>query len=94
MVPWSNNDEQKLTNQMTMVHVYPNPLLQGGNAQLRSSQDINAIQIFDAAGQLLARTESMDQQRWFELPSPEVAGLYWVVVRAGMETHRLAWLVQ
>jgi hypothetical protein len=94
MVPWSNNDVQKLTDEMTMVHVYPNPLLQGGHAQLRSSQDIHAVQIFDAKGQLLARTESMDQQRWFELPSPEVAGLYWVVVRTGMETHRLAWLVQ
>jgi hypothetical protein len=94
MVPWSNNDVQKLTDEMTMVHVYPNPLLQGGHAQLRSSQDIHAVQIFDAKGQLLARTESMDQLRWFELPSPEVAGLYWVVVRTGMETHRLAWLVQ
>jgi hypothetical protein len=94
MVPWSSNDEQKLTDEVTIVQLYPNPLLQGGSAQLRSSQDIDAVQIFNAAGQLIAKTESLDQMRRVDLPSPEFAGLYWVVVRSGMETHRLAWLVQ
>jgi hypothetical protein len=94
MVPWSNNEDQKLTDGVNIVQLYPNPLLQGGIAQLRSSQDIDAVQIFNAAGQLLAKTESLDQMRRVDLPSPEFAGLYWVVVRSGMETHRLAWLVQ
>ncbi len=94
MVPWSNNEEQKLTDGVNIVQLYPNPLLQGGIAQLRSSQDIDAVQIFNAAGQLLAKTESLDQMRRVDLPSPEFAGLYWVVVRSGIEAHRLAWLVQ
>ena len=94
MAPWVSWDDLLEREEKVDLVVYPNPSLTESAASLVASREIESVVMFNNAGQIIAKMESLSSITSLILPTPAVSGLYWLVVTTGQETVRLPWLIQ
>jgi PKD repeat protein len=78
----TNNDDEPLTANLSMLTLYPNPASDRVNIRFEVSQGESQVEIYDLTGRLISSFTNTDNQGVYELDlAPMATGVYVVVLR-------------